>query len=242
MPITKQRTLDYVNSEWGTYIERFNRLPKDEQIKRVKAMGYEQFRDMLAHILAWWDEGMGIILAIAQEREYERKKYDFDVFNAEAVAKYKDWDEAAFLNQFEKTRQKMEADLRSMNKVMFENRRVRSWLQGVIFHHAREHLVALSRFLTLDLLENEWAEYIEDFNHLAVEKQNEFLAKQGLGSFHDLLAHIIGWWEEGARIISGILDTPGFAWVDPDADQFNVGLVKKYAGWSDDNLTNPTLN
>ena len=105
MPITKQRTLDYVNIEWGMYIERFNRLPKDEQIKRVKDMGYAQFRDMLAHILTWWDEGMDIILAIAQERDYERKKYDFDVFNAEAVAKFKLVDEAAFLNQFEKTRQ-----------------------------------------------------------------------------------------------------------------------------------------
>src|SRR4026209_402128 len=111
MSITKQRTLDYVRHEWGTYIERFNKLPKTDQEQRVKAMGYEQFRDMLAHILAWWDEGMDVILATAQEREYERKKYDFDVFNAEAVAKYKSWEEAEFLNQFEKTRQKMEADL-----------------------------------------------------------------------------------------------------------------------------------
>jgi hypothetical protein len=99
----------------------FDRLPKNEQAKRVKEMGYEQFRDMLAHILAWWDEGMEIILAIAENREYERKKYDFDGFNAEAVAKYKDWDGGAFLNQFEKTRQKMEADLRSINEAVFEN-------------------------------------------------------------------------------------------------------------------------
>jgi len=87
--ISKQRTLDYVELEWATYVERFNRLPKEEQNKRVKAMGYESFRDMLAHILAWWDEGMGIILAIAEERAFERKKYDFDTFNAQAVAKYK---------------------------------------------------------------------------------------------------------------------------------------------------------
>ena len=62
---------------------------------------------MLAHILAWWEEGLPIILAIAEEREYERKKYDFDVFNAEAVAKYKSWDEAEFLAHFESTRQKL---------------------------------------------------------------------------------------------------------------------------------------
>jgi len=236
MPITKQRTLNYVKHEWGTYIERFNRLPKEEQEKRVREMGYEQFRDMLAHILAWWDEGLGIILAIAQEREYERKKYDFDVFNAEAVAKYKTWDEAEFLNQFEKTRQKMEADLGSIPEAAFENRRVKAWLHGVIFDHAREHLVALSRFLVVDMLENDWATYIADFNRLNEDQQKEFLAKQGFESFRDLVAHIIGWWEEGARIISGIIDSPSFQWESHDTDAFNLVLTKKYSAWSEDDL------
>ena len=236
MSITKQRTLDYVNSEWGTYIERFNRLPKSEQEQRMKQMGYEQFHDMLAHIMAWWDEGMEVILAIADEREYERKKYDFDAFNAEAVAKYKSMNETAFLNQFEKTRQKMGADLESMKEAVFENRRVKAWLRGIIFEHAREHLVALSRFLVMDMLENEWATYIADFDRLAEEKKKEFLAKQGLGSFHDLVAHVIGWWEEGVRIIAGIMDSPSFTWESRDTDAFNVELTKKYSAWSDDDL------
>jgi len=236
MSITKQRTLDYINNEWGTYVKRFNNLSKDEQTKRVKEMGYEQFRDMLAHILAWWDEGMEIILAIAENREYERKKYDFEVFNAEAVAKYKAMDEAVFLDQFEKTRQKMEADLKSMDDAAFENRRVKTWIHGIIIHHAREHLVALGRFLTSDLLANEWAEYIEDFNGLDEQKQQDFLSKQGFENFHDLVAHVIGWWEEGARIITGILDTPGFTWTDPATDKFNVELTQKYSKWSDDDL------
>jgi len=236
MPITKQRTLDYLNSEWGTYIERFDHLPKDEQVKLIKTTGYEQFRDLLAHILAWWDEGMDVILAIAQEREFERKKYDYDLFNAEAVEKYKPMDESAFLDQFEKTRQKMVADLGSMNEAVFENRRVRSWLRGIIFHHAREHLITVTRFLVTDMLENDWATYIADFNRLEAEKQKEFLAKQGFESFHDLLAHVIGWWEEGARIITGILDTPGFAWTNHDTDQFNRELTQKFATWSDDDL------
>ena len=128
MTITKQRTLDYVAQEWGTYIGRFNRLPKDEQEKRVKQMGFERFRDMLAHIMAWWDEGMSIILAIAEDRPFERKKYDFDAFNAEALAKYKDWEEAALLNRFEETRRKMGADLKSMKEAMFDNRRVKAWI------------------------------------------------------------------------------------------------------------------
>ncbi len=236
MTITKQRTLEYLEQEWGTYIARYERIPKAEAERRVQAMGYGRFRDMLAHILAWWEEGMGIILAIAENREFERRKYDFDVFNAEAVAKYKDWDEAAFMDRFEAMRQKMGADLRSMNEAVFENRRVRSWLHGIIFHHAREHLVALSRFLVVDLLENEWAEYIANYNKLDDEKKQEFLSKQGFATFHDLIAHVAGWWEECLRIVSGIMDSPSFTWETRDTDAFNRELTEKYAAWSDADL------
>lgn len=236
MPITRQRTLDYVNLEWGTYVERFHRLPKAEQEKRMEAMGYESFRDMLAHILAWWEEGMPVIRAVAEGREWERKKYDFDVFNAEAVERYRAWDETTFLNQFEGTRQKIRADIKHMDEKVFENRRVRSWVNGIFIHHAREHLVTMSPFLAMDLLKNEWAEYVADFNSLDAEMKREFITVQGFANFHDILAHILGWWEEGARVITGILATPGFKWQVQDVDAFNVELMKKYASWSDDDL------
>jgi hypothetical protein len=236
MPITKQRALEYVEFEWGTYVERFHRLPQEEQNKRVKEMGYASFRDMLAHILAWWEEGMDIIRAIAEERPFERRKYDYDAFNAEAVANYKPWEENEFMAHFENARQKMGADLGSMEEAVFENRRVKGWLHGMVLHHAREHLVALSRFLALDMLKNEWATYIADFNCLKPEEQQEFLSKQGWSSLHDLLAHIVGWWEEGARIINGILSSPAFTWQDQETDSFNAELAKKFSDWSDEDL------
>ena len=179
---------------------------------------------------------MGIILAVAEEREYERKKYDFAVFNAEAVAKYKTWDEAELLAQFERTRRKAIADLKLMNEAAWENKRVRNWVNGIFIEHAREHLVALSRFLLLDTLQNEWATYVEDFDQLDDEKKKEFISSQGLENFHDLLGHIIGWWEETAHIVNGILNEPGFTWQDPETDAFNVELTKKYSTWSNSDL------
>ncbi|HSB01843.1 MAG TPA: ClbS/DfsB family four-helix bundle protein [Anaerolineales bacterium] len=236
MPITKQRALDYMEFEWGTYAERFQRLPQEAQRSRLKEMGYESLRDMLAHILAWWEEGLGIIRAIAEERSFQRRKYDFDVFNAEAVAKYKPWDEAEFMAHFEKTRQNIRAELGSMKETVFENRRVRGWLHAVILHHAREHLVTVSRFLPLDMLKNDWASYIVDFNCLEPEEKKDFLSKQGWASFHDLLAHIVGWWEETARITNGILDSPAFTWQNQETDAFNVELTKKFSAWPDEDL------
>ena len=236
MPIGKGRALDYVEHEWGTYVERFQRLPQEEQWQRLKETGYDSLRDLLAHILAWWDEGMGIIRAIVEERPFERRKYDFDAFNAEAVEKYRSWEEADFLAHYEETRQNMGAALTSMDAALFENRRVHAWLRAVVLAHAREHLLALSRFLVLDLLKNEWASYIEDFHRLNPAKQKEFLSEQGFDNFHDLLAHIVGWWEEGARVIHGILDSPSFTWQNHDVDSFNRELMQKISSWADEDL------
>jgi hypothetical protein len=222
----KQRTLDFLEIEWATYIERFNRWSAEDGLKRVNEQGYEQFRDMLAHVLAWWVEGMGIILAIAEEREYARKKYDFDAFNAEAVAKYKNWDEAEFLAHFENTRQNAATSLKSMNEAAWENKRVQSWVNGIFIHHAREHLVALSRFLLLDTLENEWSEYVEKFDRL--ENKVEFLKAQGFERFEDILAHVIGWWSECVVVIEGAMNDTTFVYREIDTDSFNKELVEKY--------------
>lgn len=227
----KQRSMNFLEIEWATYIERFNRLPELEGAQRVRRQGYDQFRDMLAHILAWWEDVMPAILALAEGRDFPRKKYDFDAFNAEAVAKYKDWGETEFLAHFEKTRQKAVADLSSVPEAMFDDRRIQGRINGIFIHHAREHLVALSRFLTLDTLEHEWGTYIAKFD--AVEAKEEFLKKQGAGRFEDLLAHAFVWWDEGVTAVQGALKDAAFKYNGPaDTDAFNAEIVAKYRGTS----------
>jgi hypothetical protein len=222
----KQRVINFLEVEWANYIPNFSRWPEAYGQERVHKQGYEQFRDMLAHIVAWWEEAMPIIVALAEEREYERKKYDYDVFNAEAVKKYRTWPENIFLAHFEKTRQKAVVDLKSIYKDSYENRRIQNWVNGVFIKHAREHLVALSRFLTLDTLENEWSTYIQKFD--ALENKDEFLQKQGFRKFEDMLAHIIGWWDEGTKIIRGVTNDPNFVYQAPDTDKFNADLLVMY--------------
>ena len=231
----KQRTLDFLDIEWATYIERFKRLSELDGVQRVRNQGYDRFRDMLAHILAWWEDVMPVILAIAENREFEKKKYDFDAFNAEAVAKYKDWDEAEFLTHFEKTRQKAVADLRSMNEAAFEDRRIQGRLNGIFISHAREHLVALSKFLTMDTLEHEWGTYIAKFD--ASDKKEEFLKKQSAARFGDMLVHAFAWWDEGVIAVQGALKDPSFVYDGPaDTDAYNAEIVAKYQSTSEADL------
>ena len=88
----------------------------------------------------------------------------------------------------------------------------------------------------MQVLEGGWGEYVKQFNALSPEAQDVFLQKEGFDNFHDLLAHVIGWWEEGLWIITGILDDPSFTWQERDTDTFNQELVEKFNSWSEADL------
>ena len=88
----------------------------------------------------------------------------------------------------------------------------------------------------MQVLEEGWGEYVKQFNALSTDEQEVFLQKEGFASFHDLLAHIIGWWEEGLRVITGILDAPSFTWEDRDVDTYNQELIEKFRSWSEADL------
>ena len=88
----------------------------------------------------------------------------------------------------------------------------------------------------MQVLEEGWGEYVKQFNALSPEGQADFLQKEGFVSFHDLLAHVIGWWEEGLWIITGIIDDPGFTWEERDTDTFNRVLIEKFRAWSEEDL------
>lgn len=232
----KGRVINFVENEWGTYVARFNRLPKDEGLKRVNEEGYQTFQDMSAHIMEWWTEGMGIIMAIAEKREFERKKYDFDVFNAAAVAKYKNWNEIEFMSLFEETRLSVVADLKKVDEEVFANRRVQGWVSGIFTHHARVHLVACGKFIVLDTLENEYSKLIKKFD--ALEDKNEYLKKQGFERFEDMLAHTIGWWDEGVKVIEGIKKDTNYIYDELNTDLFNAEIVAKYKNMNVDEVRN----
>jgi len=85
-------------------------------------------------------------------------------------------------------------------------------------------------------LEEGWGKYVGQFKALSPEAQTTFLNNQGFASFHDLIAHIVGWWEEGLWIITGILEDPGFTYEDRNTDDFNRELVEKYKVWRDEDL------
>ena len=226
MPVSQARALAFLEA-WKEYAPRFERLSPAAKTGFLKAQGYAGLRDLLAHVAAWWEEAYLILMATVEGRDIERKKYDFDVFNAAAVARFKDWKEADVLSHFETWRRKYEAFVKSHPQAM-ANRRVAAWFYAVVIAHIKEHGIGASRYETLDTLENEWAEYIQNFSALPPERQQAFLEKQGFTQFRDLVAHITGWFEEGRQAAGAILKDPSYQRPTIDTDAYNEEMVAKY--------------
>jgi len=93
----------------------------------------------------------------------------------------------------------------------------------------------LSKFLTLDTLEHEWGAFAAKFD--AFEKKDDYLRKQALARFEDMLAHVVAWWDEGVAAVQGALKDPSFVYAGPaDTDAYNAEIVAKYEGMSAEEL------
>ncbi len=185
--------------------------------------------DMLAHVGVWWEEAAGILRDVIDNRERPRRKYDFDEFNAASLARFQDTPEADLLDWYETQRRDMISFVSSIDAEQMKIRRVYGWLDAVTLLHLKEHGVGAPLFLVLDMLQREWAAYLERFRELPEGEQTTFLEKQGFPRFRDVVAHIVAWWEEGLQLIDSVVQDPSYRPVDKDVDVYNAEALQAFA-------------
>ena len=88
----------------------------------------------------------------------------------------------------------------------------------------------------LNILQEDWATYVQRFRCLSPEAQSTFPAEQGYARFADLLSHIIAWWEVGYHAVERYLTDPEFQPRQYDVDAFNAEAVAKAGGLDEDNV------
>jgi hypothetical protein len=214
--------------EWGLYPARFSALASDDRAAFLKKQGFSSLHDILAHVGVWWEEAEGIIRDTLEKRERPRRKYDFDEFNAVSLERFRNTPDAQFLEWYEAQRQRMVELVSSLTDEQMKIRRVPAWLDAVVLLHLKEHGVGAPRFLVLDMLQREWAAYMERFRGLSEEEQTAFLQKQGFPRFRDLLAHIVAWWEEGLQLIDSVAKDPSYRMPDMDVDAYNARVLEMF--------------
>jgi hypothetical protein len=135
----REQVLAALQNNWATYVERFHSLSREAQTAFLAKQGYGRLADLLAHVVAWWEEGRQAVENLVNDPGFASQDYDVDDFNARAVAGVGDMDESAVIASFEAMRQRMVQLVIHLPESAFENKRIAERLQIEVIGHLGEH-------------------------------------------------------------------------------------------------------
>jgi hypothetical protein len=128
---------------WANYIADFNKLTPDAQAAFLQKQGYNTFRDVVAHIIAWWEEGHRVIISIMDDPDFEdNEKRDVDAFNTKAIQRFSVMSEADLVDYFHRMRQVLLNVLDELPENALDNQTIADWLYFDVIEHLEEHKVA----------------------------------------------------------------------------------------------------
>lgn len=131
--------LDMLQREWVAYPERFAALSDAQQKAFLEKQGFPRFRDLLAHIVAWWEEGLQLIDSVAKDPSYKMLDMDIDAYNARVLQMFGAMDEVDVWKRYEVTRSALIELLMNLPVEVYEHKQVQDWLRSDVIEHYFDH-------------------------------------------------------------------------------------------------------
>jgi hypothetical protein len=139
--ITRQNVLNLLNGDWADYVSRFQGLSPIAQAGFLEKQGYKRLVDLLAHIVAWWEEGLQAIQRYRNDPAARQPEIDVDSFNARAVEQARGVSEAEEIRVFENTRRKFVEVVKGLSEGDFEDERVLNQIKWELVNHLEDHRI-----------------------------------------------------------------------------------------------------
>ncbi len=139
MNISRDRILETLERGWAGYVTTFDGWSPEVQAEFLRRQGYRRFEDVLAHVIAWWRRGRGIVESLVEDSAYQAAEVDVDAFNAQAIQDFSGEDGAAVRQAFEVERQKMVDLLTNLSDDSMQSEKIVGQLNMEIVGHMAEH-------------------------------------------------------------------------------------------------------
>jgi hypothetical protein len=137
--ITREQVLSALQNGWATYVSRFHKLSPAAQAAFLEKQGYTRFADLLAHVVAWWEEGEQVIKSILADPGFKGSGQEVDAFNARAVEKVRGLDEETVARSFEQMRTTWVDLVAGLPEGAFKNKQIADWLHADVVEHLSDH-------------------------------------------------------------------------------------------------------
>jgi hypothetical protein len=139
--ITRQNVLTLLSDEWGNYVSQFKNLSTEAQAAFLEKQGYKRLADLLAHIAAWWENGLGLIASYKSDPDARQPEVDVDAFNATAVEKVRNLSEAEVIRSFEKMRSEFAGVIGGLSDADFQDERIVNQIRMELVNHLEDHRI-----------------------------------------------------------------------------------------------------
>jgi hypothetical protein len=131
--------LDMLQREWAAYAERFHALTAQEQKAFLEKQGFPRFRDLVAHIVAWWEEGIRLMEGVAKDPAHRMPDMDTDAFNALVVQMFGLLAEVDVWKRYEAGRAALIELAINLPDDTYGHREVQAWLRSDVIEHYFDH-------------------------------------------------------------------------------------------------------
>lgn len=85
----------------------------------------------------------------------------------------------------------------------------------------------------LQLLDNDWALFLQRAQQLSPADRRAYLQQQGYPSLTGLLGHVVAWWQDGSQVVQRMRQDPAVQNPDYDVDAFNAQAVARFESLSE---------
>ena len=128
---------DILQREWAEYVSGYSALNAGQQVEFLQKQGFVRFRDVLAHIMAWWEQGVAVIRAgsVGDPSDVD----DVDAFNALAVRQSGNLEDQLLLARFDEARLTLVSLVDMLPDEIITRPNIRDWLRADVLDHYYEH-------------------------------------------------------------------------------------------------------
>jgi hypothetical protein len=137
--VSKSCVLHNLEEDWSPCVNRYNSLSEEEKEKFLANQGYKSLSDLMAHVIAWWEEAIINLKAIVENPQYQSQEYEVDAFNAEVVRKNAGEDEKEIIKSFEENRKNLLNLISTLGDKQIQMEEMQKELYWNITNHYQDH-------------------------------------------------------------------------------------------------------
>ncbi len=137
--VSRDHFLDRLQQQWQPFVTHFTSLTEAEQKEYLAKQGYASLAALLAHIVAWWQDGAETIAKMQADPSLPPGDYDVDAFNARAVQRFQGWPESAVIQTYETQCQAMLGLVQRLPDAELYHQHINARLYYEIIMHWKEH-------------------------------------------------------------------------------------------------------